>query len=293
MKSNAGTVKTYIKAPNYTTAPPPDGPINLGHILVDLRVLRPLNSKNSIEVPLEDRQPPSEQLEFEKSRKQLNEWSCGISTRVLSILGIGCDLETSYGKEIEDSIRVRRLRTEAFQPTDAYIHQTLELPAIRAFLEDSRYRHPLYMVTGLKIAEGASITTFGRNSVGARANLTFGLPGIPVDGGPMFGFLNERHDDESFHQESTFVLALQVEKIRARAKGMTHSQYLKGGLFGRTPRDDPKLDYFRDQPFCDEDVNMLSGKQHEGPKVEFLLLDDADHDDAPTQWIVPRAAVSG
>lgn len=293
MKNHAGTVKTYITAPNFTTAPPPEGPVNLGHVLVDLKNFRPLNSKNRIEVPMEDRQPPSEQLEFEKSRKQLNEWSCGISARVLSILGVGCDLETSYSKESGDIIRVRCLRTEAFQPTDTYIRQTLDLATIRTFLESSKYRHPLYMVTGLKIAEGASITTIGKSSVGVRLNLAFGLPGLPVDGGPLFGVLNEGQDAESFQQESRFILALQIEKIRARAKSVTHTQYLKGGLFGSRPREDPKLEYFRDQSFSDEDMEILSGTPHEGPKVEFRVMDDANDGDAQTRWIIPRTDVTG
>lgn len=293
MKSHAGTVKTYITAPNFTTAPPPEGPVNLGHVLVDPKSLRPLNSKNRIEVPPEDRQRPSEQLEFEKSRKQLNECSCGISARVLSILGVGCDLETSYCKESGDIIRVRCLRTEAFEPTDTYIRQTLELATIRTFLESSKYKHPLYMVTGLKIAEGASITTVGRSSVGAKLNLAFSLPGLPVDGGPLFGVLNERQDSESFKQESTFILALQIEKIRARVKSVTHSQYLKGGLFGSRPREDAELEYIRDQNFSDEDMKILSGTPREGPKTEFRIMDDESHGDAQTRWIVPGTDVVG
>lgn len=36
-------VKTYILAPNWTTAPPPDGPIKLGHLLDDLTEFVPIN----------------------------------------------------------------------------------------------------------------------------------------------------------------------------------------------------------------------------------------------------------
>jgi hypothetical protein len=46
-------VKTYILALNWTTAPPPKGPIKLGHLLDDLTEFTPLNRLNVPNPPKE------------------------------------------------------------------------------------------------------------------------------------------------------------------------------------------------------------------------------------------------
>lgn len=69
---------TYIRLPNSSTAPPPDGPIHLGHVLDDLTNLRPLNRKSRVEIPPEDLLPLHEQPVFEAKRKSLRDGTYGL-----------------------------------------------------------------------------------------------------------------------------------------------------------------------------------------------------------------------
>jgi hypothetical protein len=64
-------VKTYILAPNWTTAPPPEGPIKLGHLLDDLMEFTPLNRLNVLDTPKEYVNPVHTQEGFTTSRSRL------------------------------------------------------------------------------------------------------------------------------------------------------------------------------------------------------------------------------
>jgi hypothetical protein len=64
-------VKTYILAPNWTTAPPPQGPIKLGHLLDDLTEFTPLNRLNVPDPPKEYVNPVHTQKGFKTSRSRL------------------------------------------------------------------------------------------------------------------------------------------------------------------------------------------------------------------------------
>lgn len=283
-------IRTYIRVPNSSTTPPPDGPIHLGHILDDLTELRPLNRKSRLEVPLEDLLPPHEQPGFEATRKTLVDGTFGIGAKLLSILGGGIDAKGLHGDYWQETIRAECLRTIAFIPTDEYIQQTLGLASIQSFLESSNYKHALYLVTGLKVAVGASVQTDVGRRRGTGLDLAVSLPGIPVEVGPTFEYVKAKEGSESF-QSSTFVLAFQVEKIKVKKQGFSHKLCTKGGLFGMGRGDSGQgveLEFFREQMLADEDIKMIK-KDSQGEVFELEEGRDVDGPGA-TFWVIPQIA---
>jgi hypothetical protein len=48
------------------------------------------------------------------------------------------------------------VETEHFNPTPEYISDCLKLPGVEEYLKASRYRKPVYLITGVKVGKGVS-----------------------------------------------------------------------------------------------------------------------------------------
>ncbi|ROW16427.1 hypothetical protein VPNG_02823 [Cytospora leucostoma] len=280
----------YIRLPNSSTAPPPDGPIHLGHVLDDLTNLRPLNRKSRLEIPPEDLLPLHEQPGFEATRKSLRDGTYGIGARLLSILGAGADANGLHGSHWQETIKTECLRTIAFIPTDEYIERTLSLECVRSFLECSNYNSTLYMVTGLKVAMGASVqTSIGRRR-GLGLDLALNIPGTPVEVGPKFEYTKTQEENQSF-LGSTFVLAFQVEKIKVRRKDFSHKAHLKGAMYrlgDSSAEQGTELDFLR-MLLTDEDLEVIRLDRQGGDIV--VEEDTANNVPDEKPWVIPCKAL--
>ncbi|KPM44929.1 hypothetical protein AK830_g1617 [Neonectria ditissima] len=91
-----------------------------------------------------------------------------ILTKFLSVLEFGVDI----GAEIDRSVSDERtfvfdtLETTQFTPTASYVQTWVEAKNVRHFLELSKYRRPVYIITGLKVVTGAQVNTIKCRSVG-------------------------------------------------------------------------------------------------------------------------------
>ncbi|ROW10269.1 hypothetical protein VMCG_01924 [Cytospora schulzeri] len=288
--SHSQIMKTYIRMPNSSTAPPPGGPIHLGHVLDSLAIIRPLNRKSRLDIPPEDILPPQVQQGFEATRKKLMGGTYGIGAKLLSILGAGLDANGLHGDHWQETVRTECLRTISFIPTDEYIQQTLSLASVRSFLESSTFKPTLYMVTGLKIAEGASVQIDVGRSRGFALDLALNLPVTPVEAGPKLEFAKSREESESF-RSSSFVLALQVEKIKVKRQGFSHKPHLKGGMYRfskRVTKQEAELELLRGQKLMEEDIEMMN---LDSPGEDFAIEEGTDMDGPEeTFWVIPQKA---
>ncbi|KAH6876577.1 hypothetical protein B0T10DRAFT_566792 [Thelonectria olida] len=76
-------VKDYYLAPNFTTAPPPEGPIKLGHILRNFTEFDPINWGTAIEIPKTELNPVDCKHGFTTLLSKLHSAELGLSARVL------------------------------------------------------------------------------------------------------------------------------------------------------------------------------------------------------------------
>ena len=125
-------VKTYVLAPNWTTAPPPGGPIKLGHVLDDLTELVPLN-RDSVVDTSKLLNPIDTKSGFTTSRSRLVSGELGIFARVLGLVGVGGGADAHYKRDRNDVLSCATLDTETFDPTPGYICDTMDLPEIKRF----------------------------------------------------------------------------------------------------------------------------------------------------------------
>ncbi|KAL6410591.1 hypothetical protein AUP68_07018 [Ilyonectria robusta] len=153
-------VKSYFLAPNFTTAPPPEGPIKLGSILHNIREFRTIN-RTVQAIPVMQLQPVDKETGFEIFLGQRHSVDFGLIAQVLGLLGLGTSASIERTKDRNNLLSCQRLDTFAFDPTESYINKSMEDSRVRSFLRSSRFKLPMYMVTGLKVARGASLVGVG------------------------------------------------------------------------------------------------------------------------------------
>jgi hypothetical protein len=150
-------VKTYILAPNWSTAPPPDGPIKLGHLLYDLQEFVPVNRDKTVEIPQGHLNKVDTKDGVETSRSKLVSGEFGVFAKVLGAVGVGVGADMNYKKDMSDVLSCKTLDTMTFDPTASYIADALDLPEVKEYMQGAKFKAPVYMTTGLKIGRGGSL----------------------------------------------------------------------------------------------------------------------------------------
>src|SRR5579862_2168369 len=203
--------KTYFLAPNFDFVP--DRYIDLGRIITD-----PSDPGTSLN-PDGPKPPPSSvqtstQKNWEKVIEQCRKAKIGVWARFAGQFGIG-DTSVSVDSVKNDVYKFRELETRIFQPTDEYIEETVQYPQVARFAQKNRYRKPIFMITGVKIARGANISkeVARVRELSAKTGIYGMLGGVSADltgGGEASGLQREK---ESFEAPSDFVFAFRLRKI--------------------------------------------------------------------------------
>ncbi|WXC66036.1 hypothetical protein SNK03_011821 [Fusarium graminearum] len=170
-------VKEYFLAPNYTTAA--EGPIKLGSILRNITEFEPLNQVVET-IPATQLYPVDVKEQFEISLHELHSVNLNLKARALGLLGLGTGASIERVKGNNDVISCHRLETLSFNPTDSYIEASMEDSNVKRFMRSSRFRKPIYMVTGLKIARAAFRTSSTNSLVAVEHDTSLLPPGAPV-----------------------------------------------------------------------------------------------------------------
>ncbi|KAJ6437371.1 thioredoxin [Purpureocillium lavendulum] len=229
LRTNLKMVKTYIPTPNFSTAPPPNGPLDLGHIIEDLSyssIESPLNEEGYVEIAC--RFQPDKKTGFRKTRKELLSGEFGIFAKFLALFGVGVEAETNFEKGDDNVLAVDTLETITFAPKMDYIEKSMEADGVRTYMEACEYKGPVFMVTGMKIARGASMESTHSRGFGWKFSLGFSHPGVPADLGPKAGMTKTRAEGESYDESTDFILAIRVRKIRYRAGELATAEHNKG-----------------------------------------------------------------
>jgi hypothetical protein len=146
---------------------------------------------------------------------------------------------------------------------------------VRRFLDKSRYRKPVYIITGLKTVTGAKAKSHKSRTVGGKFGVdldaTIWSGGIvPVGGGPEIEGKRENIEGTSWKGSSDFVFAFRARKISVRKKTgevKSDEEYKTGAMLG----DEVKEGEVPVLVFSDVDPEA----EDEGCEMEELMEDDA------------------
>lgn len=210
-----GQARTYFIAPNFDIHPPPDGPVRLGHIVAapDDPTLDPINHRDYIPAP--GVHPASFKEGFSSTIQKLLSGNLGFWALVAGFVGL--NISSGFDKSADQEITINRLETISFSPTRPYVESVLKLPEVEEYITSSKCKVPVYMVTGLKIARGASLRAGSEQSFQSTAALE--MPADTARIGPEARFAQTNIRQESFEGSSDFVLAFRVQRIRFQKVG--------------------------------------------------------------------------
>lgn len=228
-------VKSYRLVPNADVLPPPHGSIALGSLLANPKnPERSLNKNNRVPIP-----PSSEPFPYKDNYKltrgQCRQGQGGLWASFLQmIVGFGGDVQVKGDKDTTEIITCKRLETQAFQPDDAYIYQSLQDSNVQDYLEAGWFKKPVYMITGLKIARGVTAETSQGAEYGIEGKLGVDgtSAGVPVGAGPNGKWVSKTRETITFTGSSDFVWTYRLIMIRSlKNEGFTEKDYNKGALY--------------------------------------------------------------
>ncbi|KAB2573014.1 hypothetical protein DBV05_g8307 [Lasiodiplodia theobromae] len=206
-------VKTYLLAPNFNFRP--DGPIALGNIIADPfqphRVLTKANTgtaQTEVETVFED--------DFVTHRGAGQGVSVSVWAQFLANVGI--NLGTDFSKETNTEYNMTSLKTTYFksEPSEQELHQRVNVPRVRNVLQSGHIRScPVYMVSGIKIAENFEMATKRSVHKGINAGAS-----APVAEGVSLGgnveLTRDQSQRDSFRARQDVVFAYQLLEIRLK-----------------------------------------------------------------------------
>ena len=220
MATLPGLGREWFISPDFTIPPPPNGPLRLGVLLADPKELNSI-IWDARDIALDSTVFHSAQNRYEFSSSRIHGKGGGVWASFLSVgLGLDADVATSR----EDSIKMAcdRLETHWFSPTMEFIGECLEHREVKAWTR-ARRRKPLYMVTGIKVAQGAQLKMGQRNpspfNVGAElGSIGIGVDvvaaGVPVSVGPSVSVSKTVISGfESASYSTDFVFAYKLRKL--------------------------------------------------------------------------------
>ena len=107
------------------------------------------------------------------------------------------------------------------------------VPEVAKAIVLDNYRMPIYMITGVKIARGATVNMIKEHEVGGKMHLgVHGAPaGVPGAVGPKVAISSKKTEGPSFRDSSDFVFAYRLREIFYQKGQVKHKEYNKGALY--------------------------------------------------------------
>jgi hypothetical protein len=227
--SNA--IKTYFLAPGWDL---PVGSVQLGSVILDPS--RPQRAFNAAHPPkIESTIHTSYKTNFTETVDRSKKRKIGLWAKFLEIFGLGSELSVQYDRGQVDKYSFKRMKTEWFLPSKDFMEKCVQTPEVVTFLEQTDYRKPVFMITGLKTIEGASVTTV--RSKGRKLHGKLGFDGtsaaVPVSVGPEGEYVTNESETATFTNSSPIVFAFQLSRIVCKEnEDLVQKEYTKGALFG-------------------------------------------------------------
>ncbi|EJT68927.1 hypothetical protein GGTG_13517 [Gaeumannomyces tritici R3-111a-1] len=232
----ANRTRFYFYAPTWDI--PAEGPIKIGNVL---RSIKNPETPLATVVPLST--IPIEKTDVVISHAELRQGRFTILTRFLDVLKFGGGV--GWGNNAEALHSYERLVTNQFFPDEDYLQQCLDAPRVRRYLELSRSKKPVYVITGLKTVHGASAES--RTSHSRGGHLKGGVdPTLPSGGVAAAVEMNadlsrDRSTGVAWGGSEPFVLAFRVQRVYAHEKtGEIRKQgdYKRGAFLGNETKGD-------------------------------------------------------
>lgn len=177
-----------------------------------------------------------------------------------------------------------RIETTQFIPKSSYLQACINAEPVQRYLAKSRYRKPVYVITGLKTVTGAKAESLRSAAVGGSVQAevdALAWTGIPVGGGPGVGGRKVDRQSVAWTSGSDFVFAFRVRKVWAQKKMVTvkkEEDYKKGAMLDGAVEgvDGPGVSITAEEE-ADAEEGFLKEELMNGEEVVCYLKTELDH----------------
>ncbi|KAM0329396.1 hypothetical protein ACHAQA_004703 [Verticillium albo-atrum] len=250
-------IPTYIPSPHWDISVDSDTVV-LGRLIKD-----PKNPESKIPTSKVHPIPPHEVCEGEKTDwrttlEQVRSGQIGLWANCLQAIKGG--LSFSLLKSTLEDHKFEALETRYFLPDDDYFAQALEDAGVQAYFQVHNWRKPVYLITGIKIARGASVSTESRAERSVEAEMKVDATGValPVDLGPEAKWNSETKRGISYSGSTDYIFAYQLIRMKPKkdVQGSKNQSYVKGAVFGKGEQSATAGVRVRDVFDIDEEVGL-------------------------------------
>jgi len=154
----ASAIKTYFLVSGWDF---PVGSITLGSIIDSPSIPQPTLfscEPSIIDTPIF----PTSKSNFSTTIRTSRRGHFGLFAKFLQIFGVGGEASVKFHHSRIEKYSFKHMETNWFIPSRAFIKKAAESADVVNFLKQTDYADPVYMITGIKTVEGASITTSGK-----------------------------------------------------------------------------------------------------------------------------------
>jgi hypothetical protein len=223
-------VKAWFTSPNFTTAPPPDSPIDLGSILLRLDTYEAINRGQVIEIPDNLRFKPDRKNYSGNADIKTKSHRGGIFGDALAAIGMHFHLSAGRTKGSSSVLYAEEIKTIGFEPDQKYIEASMAVARVTFFYDRTKWKEPVYMIVGIKIAHRAAYSSGNAQLHDAVAKVGASVPGSPMVLGPEYKGSWGEAMGQWFGNSTDFVLAIRVRKIMLAPDDVIHDhgEYREG-----------------------------------------------------------------
>ena len=223
--------KTWFLLPNNDI--PADGPLVLGSIIPEL--LDPTYTLNEGDTVPIDREYSTYTRDFNHVVKSTGGGSVGLLATFLSSWP-GGNFAASFTTTTTTHYRIQNVQTRFFSPTQEYIEKAISSARVLLYLKGSRYKSPLYIITGVKVTRGPNSFVTSRRSAGHEGRTNVGIAGITPSSG-NFDSRQSNSEDSSFAGGSDFVIGYRLgkisfQKISGQDPIPSQQRHIEGAMLG-------------------------------------------------------------
>jgi hypothetical protein len=250
-------------------------------------VAHPLNLGSTIDIPSAEiypRDAPDSKSGFTRSLLELRSVEGSIWAKIFGWDGLGGKLGFLSKRADDETLTVEDLQTRYFSPTEAYMKNSLELPNVAVFVNVTRMKVPVYMVTGIKVAVGAKLS-----KAKTKTTQVYGEGGLTdyhsgTSAGGRAGYTSEDTTAGGFDGSKPFVLGFRVRKIWWKDGVRKTSDKVVGSTLGdgncrERPNVVTGLDFMDD--FTVDDTVATAGN------LSMVVNEDGWAGIEPSVWVLP------
>ncbi|KAM0437846.1 hypothetical protein ACHAPT_002211 [Fusarium lateritium] len=250
----SSTTPTYIQSPHWNI-PADSDKVVLGGLIKD-----PKDPEDMILSSNANPVPPTtiysgEKTDWRATLDQVHSRRIGLWAKCMQVIEGG--LSFSQLESSLENHKFTTLETKYFLPDENYFAQVLKDKDVKNAFACLRQK-PVHLITGIKIARGASVSTESKAERAAQAELKVDATGGGGSAivGPEASLDSQRKIGISYGGSTDYIFAYQVMRIKPKKRGTESQKYVKGAMFGKGEQGGAAEVKVRDDFDIEEETNL-------------------------------------